>query len=714
MTFSTTSNRKDYTGNGVTTAFAFPYRFLQDSDLVVIQTDTNGNKTTLVLGTGYTVTGAGSYSGGTVTLTTATPNLYTLTIKRIVALTQESKIRGQGAYYPEIHEDAFDKLTMIAQQQEEELARVIQVPASASGGQVLDAPVEGTVLGWVGGKLKNLAAATASLAANLLDSSNTALGAALVAIKGPLSGEIAKTQRDWDLMDIVDVRRFGSITGNQTNDQATILAAVAGVVAGGGGMLYIPFGASQAIALEGLGISGDVLILDDRWAKHDGHRVLWSSGRDTEMRVEGRATAPGEGPCFVVQNSDDSTAPLVANVTITIASPALLSTVADHNLKSGDLIKLSTTGALPTGLSTGTDYYVINTTAKTFNLALSQDAAAINTSGTQSGTHTSTQQKNRSGSVIFRSGPKATQKVQGVIKMGVTDSNGEWVNDLDLIPQYYSTMDQSVPGDAAKSRSRVRVGRRGSVLINAGVDTAHQDTDAAALQGIVSSVNSPYPMDFACTMTIASPCVVTLTSASGIPNGTAITLATTGALPTGLTAGSTYYVVGSNFKSRDNTLGTVFNLASTLGGTAINTTGSQSGTHTLTVTAQNLVSVTLSGLRSPRGVNAYPGQLVHRDERIPNITRKDMTSSPGALTILPGDRYTYGYNNSATVAVTLPNAAAINDGDIETVVFGTSVTTLTWASSGGSVVGAPATLTANTPYSLIYSEGSGGMWLPFR
>ena len=73
------------------------------------------------------------------------------------------------------------------------------------------------------------------------------------------------------------------------------------------------------------------------------------------------------------------------------------------------------------------------------------------------------------------------------------------------------------------------------------------------------------------TMTIASPCVVSWT-AHGLPNGSSLTLSTTGALPTGLAVGTTYYVVGAAADT--------FNLAATLGGTAINTSGSQSGVHT--------------------------------------------------------------------------------------------------------------------------------------
>jgi hypothetical protein len=73
------------------------------------------------------------------------------------------------------------------------------------------------------------------------------------------------------------------------------------------------------------------------------------------------------------------------------------------------------------------------------------------------------------------------------------------------------------------------------------------------------------------TMTIATPCVVTCNL--GLADLTPITLSTTGALPTGLLPGTTYYVryLTSN----------TFNLSATPAGALINTSGTQSGTQSI-------------------------------------------------------------------------------------------------------------------------------------
>jgi hypothetical protein len=71
MTVSTEVDHNEYTGNGVTTIFPYTFRIFQKSDLVVQVVDLDENLTVLTLDTDYTVTGAGGYAGGNVTLTTA-------------------------------------------------------------------------------------------------------------------------------------------------------------------------------------------------------------------------------------------------------------------------------------------------------------------------------------------------------------------------------------------------------------------------------------------------------------------------------------------------------------------------------------------------------------------------------------------------------------------------------------------------------------------
>ena len=74
--------------------------------------------------------------------------------------------------------------------------------------------------------------------------------------------------------------------------------------------------------------------------------------------------------------------------TVTVASPAIFSATA-HNLVEGDIIIFETTGALPTGITAGTPYYVIaaGIAADTFRISATEEGSAINTSSAGSGTH---------------------------------------------------------------------------------------------------------------------------------------------------------------------------------------------------------------------------------------------------------------------------------------------------------------------------------------
>lgn len=116
MTVSTEVSHNEYTGNGVTTSFPYQFRILNKADLVVQTLDANDTITTLVLDTDYTVTNAGSYTGGAVVLPAPLANGWRITIDRVLDVVQETDLRNQGKFFPEVHEDAFDYLTMLIQQ----------------------------------------------------------------------------------------------------------------------------------------------------------------------------------------------------------------------------------------------------------------------------------------------------------------------------------------------------------------------------------------------------------------------------------------------------------------------------------------------------------------------------------------------------------------------------------------------------------------------
>lgn len=78
-----------------------------------------------------------------------------------------------------------------------------------------------------------------------------------------------------------------------------------------------------------------------------------------------------------------------STVTISNATPGVVSWTG-HGLAVGQPVVFSTTGALPTGLTAGTVYYVVSggLTADAFSVAATPGGTAVATSSAGSGTHT--------------------------------------------------------------------------------------------------------------------------------------------------------------------------------------------------------------------------------------------------------------------------------------------------------------------------------------
>jgi hypothetical protein len=108
---------------------------------------------------------------------------------------------------------------------------------------------------------------------------------------------------------------------------------------------------------------------------------LWSQNNYGEDLIFGYRGSP-------IYYWDASVGVTPTTFTVTIASPAVVtSTILLTNTTPVVLTSTGYPSVLPTGLSAGTIYYVKNVSGNTFNLAATPTGSAINTSGSQSGTH---------------------------------------------------------------------------------------------------------------------------------------------------------------------------------------------------------------------------------------------------------------------------------------------------------------------------------------
>jgi len=145
MTITTTTLRADYTANGVNTTFAFPFPVFYESNatpkfsLQVVITDLSNVESIKTETTDYTISYTstdlvnGILKQGNVVLNTAPTNNFKVSILRNLNLTQNADFTDKGTdiYSGGVVESALDKLTLVSQQIQENLNRVVRLPKSS-------------------------------------------------------------------------------------------------------------------------------------------------------------------------------------------------------------------------------------------------------------------------------------------------------------------------------------------------------------------------------------------------------------------------------------------------------------------------------------------------------------------------------------------------------------------------------------------------------
>lgn len=237
MTVSSTTNRKAFTGDAVTTSFGTsPVVFFETSELVVQAVVTaTGVATTLVENTDYTVSG-GSGSTGTVNLAGgsdpygAPASTETLVIRRVLPFTQTDDFVNNDINDAEVLEDNLDRGIMLMQQLDEEQGRALKV--AASEGEQTDIAVAGKA----GYYLRRNAAGTAFELAVGDQNDTTFTQSGTGAVERSVTAKLAET---------LSVLDFGAVGDGVTDDTAAFAAAIA--AAGTSGRVIAPEGYTYLI-----------------------------------------------------------------------------------------------------------------------------------------------------------------------------------------------------------------------------------------------------------------------------------------------------------------------------------------------------------------------------------------------------------------------------------------------------------------------------------
>lgn len=234
----------------------------------------------------------------------------------------------------------------------------------------------------------------------------------------------------------------------------------------------------------------------------------------------------------------------------TVPDPSGLATITDFNDETDFVLAVDTSGASAT----------VKTLGKNLGFTAAGTGAALRT----------LQSKLRDVRVILDRASVDTT--------GLTDCSTQFANAIAALPADGGEL--IVPAGKYRLTSSVALDRpvtiRGEgpgateILVGANIDVFTMPNGFSS-QSVIKdmTIRAVYGT---CTMTIASPGVVTMVG-HGFSAGQPVYFGQFSTLPTGFTAGTVYYVIATGLTSDS------FQLSATLGGAAINTSGTQTGPH---------------------------------------------------------------------------------------------------------------------------------------
>ena len=248
MTVSVSSNSVTYYGNGVTNTFTFTFPAVSAEDINDYYVNAAGVET-LLLPSQYTLTlnpiapGAiWSYGGSVSYVYNSAPIAIgtSISIVRIVPLTQTTSISNQGNFSPQVIESAMDTLCFELQQVAGVQGRAVQFPV------VDPASLNSTLPPALSRANQYLAF---DVNGNVITTSGTTTTPDLTNSHATASGATRSRTLGSHFSDILSVMDFGAVGDGATDDSAAFTAALAS-----GNPIYLP------VPPGGAYIVGDVVV----------------------------------------------------------------------------------------------------------------------------------------------------------------------------------------------------------------------------------------------------------------------------------------------------------------------------------------------------------------------------------------------------------------------------------------------------------------------
>lgn len=139
-------------GDGVSTSFSYPVRFLEKSEIVVVLRDADDVDTVQTLNTDYTIAGSSWPSGGNVVFSVAPPVGVKVIRYRQTQAKQVVDLENNGPNNANSVEQQLDRLAMVDQDNKRGISdlfqRSVKFPRGYAGDTAIEAPAPGKMLGW--------------------------------------------------------------------------------------------------------------------------------------------------------------------------------------------------------------------------------------------------------------------------------------------------------------------------------------------------------------------------------------------------------------------------------------------------------------------------------------------------------------------------------------------------------------------------------------
>ncbi|MDZ4254240.1 MAG: hypothetical protein U1A72_16860 [Sulfuritalea sp.] len=284
-TVDNTTTRWAYTGNGVTTAFAY-------DNLILAATDLNVYLDGVEQGSGFTVTGAGDADGGNVTFTVAPAAAVAVLLTTDMPSLQPTNFKQDGDIDPDDIETALARVHRLVQVHAVELTRTLKLADSDSEATLAALPAKAARLG----KALTFHATTGVPEVTEFASIGTALGNALSAIKAltPAADKIA-------YFTSATAAALAGLTSFGRSLIAAASAAAARNVLGLGtaAVEAVATGGSADLARADIPVDEQIFNSSDTWTKPTKGAVAmiesWAPGGGGARRSTGNGSGGGGG-----------------------------------------------------------------------------------------------------------------------------------------------------------------------------------------------------------------------------------------------------------------------------------------------------------------------------------------------------------------------------------------------------------------------------------